>query len=82
MDYAILNPCNLDNCGGIPYMAPYYNRTLFQDEELWTVRCQLCGNVVSIEWTEDEAVKKWNEENVGYELKKNESYNDKRQESL
>jgi len=58
----IINPCD---CGGLPYISPYQ----IDDNELYLVRCMLCGNVGKIEYTQTEAVEKWNEMNYSYSLK-------------
>lgn len=56
-----INPCN---CGGLPYMSPYIDR---QYDELYIVRCMLCGSCGSLEWTDDEALEEWNKRNTKYE---------------
>ena len=56
-----INPCN---CGGIPYMAPYYTpNDIYEEDQWWTVRCIRCGTCGSLELTEDEALSSWNEKN-------------------
>lgn len=50
-----MEPCN---CGGLPYVG----QLIRQWETLFGVYCMLCGNCVSIDWTEDEAIENWNKE--------------------
>ncbi len=50
----VMNPCD---CGGLPYIAPYPDRLY---DELYIVRCMLCGDVGMLEYTEDDALSEWN----------------------
>ena len=51
-------------CNGLPYVAPYYIPTdIYKEDKLHIVRCMRCGNVGTIELTEDNAILKWNEQN-------------------
>ena len=57
-----MNPCD---CGGLPYMTPYVDdRSHFND--MYIVRCMVCGNVGSLEYTEDDALHEWNTKNRKY----------------
>lgn len=68
-----LNPCNKDKCGGIPYVSPYFDeeRGVCIDDGMYTVRCYACGTIVSIEYSEEEAIEMWNLRNQGYKIKDN-----------
>ena len=56
----IMNPCA--KCGGIPFVAPY--KDTLSDSGLYIVRCMRCGNVGTLEYTEKEALEKWNKKNI------------------
>ena len=59
-----INPCN---CGGIPYVAPYYaSDDVHQEDCLFIVRCLQCINVGMLECTQENAVDVWNEANKSY----------------
>jgi len=50
----IIEPCH---CGGLPYVGMLI-RTY---DTFYGVYCMECGNCESIEWTDDEAIKCWND---------------------
>ena len=54
-----INPCK---CGGLPYIAPYDDN--FTDGGLYIVRCMMCPNVGTLEYTDDEAIEEWNKKNI------------------
>ena len=54
-----LKPCD---CGGIPYIHSYFApKDVYEEDEWFTIRCQECGAIVSLDYTEDNAIIKWNE---------------------
>ena len=54
----IINPCT---CGGLPFISPYEEKKDTPwSNDMYIVRCQLCGNVGGLEYSEDEAVDVWN----------------------
>ena len=56
-----INPCS---CGGLPFVSPYFAPyDTYEENEMFLVRCMVCGNVGGIEYTEDDAIIKWNEKN-------------------
>lgn len=58
-----MNPCN---CGGLPYIAPYYNEARREYEDMYIVRCMQCGDVGMLEYTEDDALDDWNNRMKNY----------------
>jgi len=55
----IIHPCD---CGGLPYVG-LINRGY---DTYYAVYCMLCGEVSSVEWTDDEAIENWNSVNTLY----------------
>jgi len=60
-----INPCK---CGGLPFIAQYYDTTY--DETLYYVKCMECSNNNTFEISENIAIASWNKRN-DYELKTN-----------
>ena len=59
----IMNPCD---CGGLPFCHSVIVDGLYGEDVFYTVRCMKCGNVAVYQWTEDEALANWNENNTVY----------------
>ena len=69
----VINPCK---CNGLPYVAPFYAPAdIYQEDKMYIVRCMLCGNVGALEYTDNNAILKWNIQN---EFKKTSNYKEKR----
>lgn len=56
-----INICKSDN--GIPFVATHLDK--YGYPELYFVKCYRCGAVGPFEYSEDEAIEKWNEVNDG-----------------
>jgi hypothetical protein len=54
-----INACEKDN--GIPFVATYLDKHGYP--EFYFIKCYKCGNVSSMEYEEDEAIKQWNTNN-------------------
>ena len=52
----VMNPCD---CGGLPYVSPYVDQRSYYND-MYVVRCMLCGDVGMLEYTEDDALSEWN----------------------
>ena len=58
-----INACEI--CGGLAFVCPFHDkdRGVSIDEGLYVVRCYICNNIISIEYSENEAIAKWNAKN-------------------